>query len=118
MYIMVQDQGRIRNGSGSDRVARLTPTRSPPLPVLIRSPYDKLKDFAEPLNNSIFNFPHINLTAQQILHGSHLLTITCDDQIEVTEISVYVERKPVGSYPTGNVNPNRRNLSTRSVYAG
>ena len=76
------------------------------------------KDFGKSFDDSIFDRTQLNFAAEQFFHRSHRFAFTGNDQIEVAEISIHVERKTVSGYPPRDVYTDGRNLSPRSVHAG
>ena len=63
------------------------------------------------VHNSIFDFAQVGLASEQVVHRSDGFTVARDYQIEVTEISIYVEGKPVSRDPPGDVYADGRDLS-------
>src|SRR6267378_1766037 len=76
-----------------------------------------LKHFRKPRDDPILNLAHVNLAAEQVFHGSHLLAVAGDDQIKETKIRIHVKRKAVRRHPTRNVYANGCYFSSRCVHA-
>ena len=68
-------------------------------------------------DDAVFNVLHLQLTSEKILHRRYSFSFTGDDQVEETEIGVYIQREPVRGDPTCNVNANGRNFSAGRMYA-
>ena len=72
-----------------------------------------LEYFREMFDDPLFDFEQIDFAAQNFFHRRHWFAFTSDNQIEVTQIGVHVQRKAVRRHPTGDVHPDRRNFPAR-----
>ena len=66
----------------------------------------------------IFDEAKVSFCSQQLLHRSNRLTFAGDDQIEITEIGVYVECETMCSNPARNMHTNGCHFTAVRVYTG
>src|SRR6185503_5545574 len=75
----------------------------------------EFKHLGEVCHETILDSAQRRLVAEQDFHGGHRLTFAGDDQIEITEIGVDVERKAVRRDPPGDVHSDRRDFAALSM---
>src|SRR5262245_46777006 len=75
------------------------------------------KHVGEVGDDAILDGAQRRFVAEQLFHRSYGLTFAGDNQVEVTKIGIDVERKAVRGDPAGDVNADRGNFSTPSMYA-
>jgi len=69
-------------------------------------------------DDAVFHGAELSFLAEQFFHRCYWFAFAGDDEIEVTEIGVYVQGKAVGCYPARNVNANGCDLPALCVNAG
>src|SRR5690349_11667358 len=76
-----------------------------------------LKDIRKSCNDPILDFAQREFSSQQLFHRGYRFTFTADDQIEVTQVRIYVEGEAVRGHPTRNMHANSRDFAARSMHA-
>jgi len=69
-------------------------------------------------DDAVFDGAQLSFLAEQFFHRRYWFAFAGDDQIEVTEIGVYVQGKAVGCDPARNVNADGCDLAALCMNAG
>ncbi len=77
----------------------------------------EFKHLCKVIDKAIFDDAQLCFRAKQLFHRSHRLAFTGDNQVEVAEICIDVEREAMSGDPARDVDADRGNFPARSMHA-